>query len=147
MESLKFINIFPYVFLNPVTLVVYLGICSSLESSGMSVKTTVSTNTDRYHLRSYLLAAPILTAFFILLKVITLHTLANEQITFIDLVFVQPNFIWLIAYSVCFFVLKVCVSKNGMEANVMGFIFFPPLLCCSAVLAGMHFYWIWTKVL
>lgn len=150
MDTITLFNLVPYTFLNPLILFAYIVFCSN---DGASQQTKIKSfyaiggNSQRINLFAYLGFSVVASITFIAFKLVVLLPLAAEPITALDIILVQPNLSWLIAYLTSLVTLSVFLSKNGMEMNVGGFIFFPLLLLGAFLLVVLHINWLFAKVI
>jgi hypothetical protein len=150
LDIIKLINLVPYTFLNPVILLVYIFYCSDdgiFHSSKITSFYRIGGNSQRINLLVYLGFSVLASISYIAFKLIVLSPLTTEPISTLDIILVQPSLSWYIAYLISFITLRVFCSKNGMEMNVGGFIFFPFLLLGAFLLVVQHAVWLFAKVI
>lgn len=150
MTSSEQLNLLAYTFLNPFYLTAFLFLLSDHESFlGFNIKAFyhLPSNSKRINLVVYAgfcLLATLLTMGF---KLVVLLPLAVEDISPLAFIAVDGNWLCYIGYVVSLFTLKALVSKDGLEWNVAGFIFFP-FLILGMVLQGInHILWLLERVI
>lgn len=150
MTAFEQLNLLAYVFLNPLFLTAFLFLFSDNESFlGFNIKAFyhLPSNSKRINLLVYAgfcLFATLLTMGF---KLVVLLPLAAEDISPLAFITVDGNWRSYISYVVCLFTLAALASKEGLEWNVAGFIFFP-FLILGMVLQGInHINWLLERVI
>ncbi|MFA7620193.1 MAG: hypothetical protein WC012_14240 [Thiohalomonadaceae bacterium] len=134
-------------YLSPVLLLFYL-FCAQgfLAPFGIRAFASTGTNSERLMGMVYLLVAPVIGFSWLMVSCGFLQSFdAGLSLPAI----LEGDIHWLqaVGFLVTAFVLRAYLSRNGVEANLMGFIFTPLLLFGAAISASLHFWWIWSVVL
>lgn len=150
MDTIQLINLLPYTFLNPLILMAYIFSCSESELfQGSKIQSfyDIGGNSQRINLGLYLGFCVLASALFISFKLVILLPLATTDVTALDFILIEPSWSEFIAYIATLFTLSGFLAKDGIEANVAGFIFFPFLMLGAVLLVINHVSWLWAKVI
>jgi len=152
-------------FFNPISFIFYATVVGNvLPLFGIKVHRTLGTNSIRLSLPVYLIAAPtsygiwcvfsyyLLNSFhllnnFQLLNNFNLLNNFSAPISFADIILIQHSWLIAAAYVFTALVLILMVSKQGLEANIIGFIIAPPMLASTLIVVFFHIKWLWQYAL
>lgn len=144
-QVLPYIELILGTFANPVLLLCVLMVHTMLDSMGFYLTSSKGYNSLQVRCLPYLMFCAIVAALWQVLNywVLTLGT----GINFVDFVFSQHTtvFGWLV-YLVSIGCHYMFFKKEGIEGNVIGFIFFPIIIVCATYQAIHHFIWVYQQI-
>jgi hypothetical protein len=134
-------------YLNPVLLLVYLlGFRELFNAFRLNAFTNIGINNERLNIAWYLMLAPVIYLCWLVTDFYFLRSFDN-YLTIGSILGVDLHWLQYLGVLFTALTLKVYTSKNGMEGNVMGFIFAPMLFVGAVICLFFHFYWVWSVVL